>query len=317
MNIKSSILSAIKKILETKGYTVLGPHERRNLEKTLGLASFRKWDAGTDNGIDSIIFSKDRAMQLNAFLESYFEKVDNQGKLYVLYTCSDKHRESYMQLQKIYADNNVDWIFETDFRKQLIDIIRNSNSRNIIFYVDDMIFTVDVDYAKLEEIDCQKYVLALSRGKNLTYSTVLNSIQKLPELSRYDDNLYEFSWKEIPYLSDWSYPTGVSAYMYDRKELINILENVDFKAPNSLEAAICEFMPAFFERKGLCFEYMACVCIHANIVQQECNNPILGFFSTEELLDLWMNGYKIDCQLFYDIYNSEKIPMTKYQFVKR
>ncbi len=317
MNIKSSALSIIKKIVGTKGYILLSPHEKKHIENTLQLASFRRWDDAKTNGINSIIFSKDRAMQLNAFIESYFEKVKNPGKLFVLYTCSNHHNESYKSLQEIHKDKKIEWVFESDFKQQLIDIIQTNSCRNIIFYVDDMIFAMDIDYARLEQIDCQKYVLALSRGKNLTYSTVLNTTQKLPQLTRYDNELYEFSWKEIPYLSDWSYPTGVSAYMYDRQELINILDHVNFKAPNSLEAAICEFMPAFFERKGLCLEYMACVCVHANIVQQECNNPILGFFSTEELLDLWMKGYKIDCHKFYEIYNSEKIPLTKYQFVKR
>ncbi len=42
-----------------------------------------------DEKIDSIVFSKDRAMQLHAFLLSYTEKVINRGRMNVLYKCSN------------------------------------------------------------------------------------------------------------------------------------------------------------------------------------------------------------------------------------
>ncbi|MCH5719965.1 hypothetical protein [Niabella hibiscisoli] len=52
----------------------------------------------------SIVFSKDRAMQLHAFIMSYLEQVRNFGKLVVLYKASTvDHQQSYIDLQHIFS----------------------------------------------------------------------------------------------------------------------------------------------------------------------------------------------------------------------
>jgi hypothetical protein len=251
--------------------------------------------------IESIVFSKDRAMQLHAFLLSYTDMVSNRGKMYILYKCSDdRHKKSYEELQDGFRNENFVFIEETNFRSQLIEILDNSDAGKVIFYVDDMIFTHNIDYSVLEKIDTNKYTLALSRGKDMNYSVVLQRPLTRPPFTEIGNSLFQFNWNYLEEFSDWTYPLGVSGYMYGKVEVTSIFKTIEFKAPNSLESAMQLFLAYFKNRLGLCPEYATSVCVHANLVQDEWNNPILGTFSIDELLNLWESGKRIDVHEFYD-----------------
>lgn len=214
-----------------------------------------------NNEIISIVFSKDRAMQLDCFLASYFENVENPSSIKVLYYASNEsHNISYIDLIKIYSKYPVEFILETDFRLNLITILENSNQDKIIFFVDDMIFTQKINYNSFKGIDPLKNILCLSRGKDLKYSIVLEKKIKTPNFSKFSDNLFHFHWNEINEFSEWTYPIGVSGYMFSRLEIIALVKAVPFKAPNSLENNLQVFIPYFNQRGGLCFESNSSMC---------------------------------------------------------
>ena len=271
--------------------------------------------AGTD--VASIVFSKDRAMQLHAFLSSYHDKVAHRGMMYVLYKATDERQEkSYIELQSIFTDAGYVFIEEVDFRTQLIELCENVEAGKILYYVDDMIFTHNLDYDAVRKIDTATFLLALTRGKDLTYSIVLQKPLALPKFYDTVDGFESFRWNETTEISDWTFPLGVSGYMFGRTEAAAMLKAVDFKAPNSLEAGMQLFLPLFMNRIGLCTENAICTCVPANLVQSEWTNLNHGTFSTDELLLLWEAGKMIDCQEFY----GKPMPVTqiqKYTFVDR
>ena len=83
-----------------------------------------------------IVFSKDRAIQLHAFISSYFEKVINPAPINILYTTSNKaHEKSYYDLIDIFNEHQVSFIKETDFKKQLISIIDKIKATKIVFFL--------------------------------------------------------------------------------------------------------------------------------------------------------------------------------------
>ena len=266
--------------------------------------------------IDSIVFSKDRAMQLHAFLLSYSEKVWNRGRMYILYKCSDeRHKKSYDELKEGFKNEDFVFIEERNFRTQLIEILDISNGGKVIFYVDDMIFTHEIDYSVLEKIDTNTSILALSRGKDMNYSIVLKRLLVQPPFTEIGNNLLQFNWNYLHEFSDWTYPLGVSGYMYGKVEVTSMFKTIDFKAPNSLEAAMQLYLDYFKKRLGLCPKSAASVCIHANLVQNEWTNPILGTFSIDELLNLWESGERIDVHEFYEK-PMDITQVMKYTFVK-
>lgn len=254
-----------------------------------------------NNKIDSIVFSKDRAMQLHAFLLSYTERVSNRGRMYIIYKCTNqRHQKSYNQLRELFVNEDFIFIEELQFREQLIELLEKSEAGKIIFYVDDMIFTHKIDYKVFEKIDTTKSVLALSRGKDMDFSIVLQRPLILPSFTKLNDNLECFNWNYSDKFSDWTYPLGVSGYMYGRVEITSMCKSISFKAPNSLESGMQVYLLYFINRCGLCCEFASCVCVHANLVQSEGKNPILGTFSIDQLLDFWENGKRINMREFYD-----------------
>lgn len=299
--IKYTLYKESSRIANKFGYHLLNDSQMNSLASFSSHLMKLADDNLFEHTIDSIVFSKDRAMQLHAFLSSYIEMVENKGKMYILYTFSDeRHQKSYNNLIEQFQSEHFIFIKETHFRDQLIDILAKSKSNKIIFYVDDMIFTRRIDYNLFKTIDTTTAILSLSRGKDMDYSMVLKKKLTLPPFLTLGNNLMQFSWNYLNGYSDWTYPLGVSGYMYSRVEIYSICKAINFKAPNSLESAMQLFLPYFINRYGICTEFASCICIHANLVQTEGKNPVIGKFSIEQLLTLWEKGKRIDLREFYN-----------------
>ena len=222
--------------------------------------------------------------------------------------------------------DTVIFVEETDFRRQLISMCESS-SGNILFFVDDMIFTHKLDYKVLENIDTSAYVVALSRGSDLTYSLILKKEVTVPIFYEKIGGFNSFKWNEFAGYSDWtwngtaecndwSFPLGVSGYLFGRNESIAMLQCLEFHNPNTLEAQMQWFLPFFMNRRGLCPDAAISICVPANLVQTDYDNANIGTFSVEELLDLWEKGKRIDVKEFYD----KPLHVTqehKYTFIDR
>ena len=315
MSLRSTFNKYFVAFLHRKGFQIIKDDELKLLTAHYWNVSIKKKNSNKQNKIDSIVFSKNRATQLCAFLESYEKMVSNRGIMYILYKASNKrHKQSYLELQQIF--NNKDFIFieEVDFRQQLIEISENSDAKTIAIYVDDEIFLINIDYDKIKYFDMEKYVVALSRGKDMDEHPGFNLI--LPEFEKREDGFESFRWDYSDSFSHWTYPVGVSAYFYDINEWIVMLRSTIFKTPSSLEGNLQKFVPLFKQREGLCLSQIACVCVHANLVTTECVNDITGTHTVEELLDKWEKGFKIDLNEFYG--KSGKISQHQsFSFVKR
>lgn len=267
------------------------------------------------NNILSIVFSKDRAMQLDAFLTSYLDQVLNHGPMIIFYKCTDqRHAESYKNLILLYKTENMIFIEETDFREQLISIIADNNYGKVILYCDDMIFTHKIDYIDLQSINTCEETLALTRGGDLDYSVVLDRELPIPPLTMHTKNLRSFRWDYFEYFSDWTYPLGTTGYLYGTTELLSMMKVVQFKAPNSLETSMQVFRPYFMGRTGLCTKFATCVCVHANLTQTEGKNRVIGTFSIEELLELWEERKRIKVSDFYNL-PSRTTQFQEYTFI--
>jgi hypothetical protein len=95
-----------------------------------------------------------------------------------------------------------------------------------------------------------------------------------------------------------------------------MLKSIDFKAPNSLEGNLQVFKPIFIHRFGVCLDQICCVAVHANIVQTEHDNPVLGTFSIADLLNKWNQGLMIDTTRFYGK-GGDVAQLQAYEFVPR
>ena len=93
--------------------------------------------------LNIIIFSKDRACQLELLLRSmklYFAEF-SQHKINILYTYSnDSFKKGYEKLFKIHNDTNINYIRETAKFKEHVVLLLNQDNPYTILFVDDVVF---------------------------------------------------------------------------------------------------------------------------------------------------------------------------------
>src|SRR5205085_2716663 len=104
------------------------------------LPELSRGEATSDAETEGIIFSKDRACQLHALLESFFLNANPAVRLHVLFTASSpEHRRAYEEERMIFRNHPVAWVTETEFRDDLITLLGQLRAGRVMFLVDDII----------------------------------------------------------------------------------------------------------------------------------------------------------------------------------
>lgn len=265
----------------------------------------------TANTIGCIIFSFDRALQLDALLRSFFLNTNNTCKLYVIYKASNKdHHTAYQEVINKFNEN-VTFNLETKpFKDELITALNTINTGKLFFLVDDIIFTGNVHLSDLAKIDTSKYVFSLRMGGNLNYSYVVDKPQKLPDFVKKTNGYLYWKWDKGDL--DWSYPLSVDGHIFGREEINILINHYSFNSPNSLESILQKEKNIFMHRTGICYKKTRIVNCPCNKVQNEVNN-LHGSLHQDELLKIWQSGKKIDINKLQGFVNSsvhEELPFT-------
>ena len=95
-----------------------------------------------NNNLAGVIFSKDRAMQLEGTIESLFLHCGDisQIELCVLYkTSGEMHGFQYNKLKEEFY--NISFVEEANFKEQVLDVV--SGFEYVLFLVDDNLFVKD------------------------------------------------------------------------------------------------------------------------------------------------------------------------------
>ena len=270
-----------------------------------------------DTGTAVIVFSKDRAMQLDALLRSYFFYVKNPVPVKVLFHASDAaYMSAYKDVIELYGNREVEFIQEHDFKQNLIGLVESLTCAKVLFMVDDLVFKDEVDFEKFCSVDTKKYIASLRLGEHLERTYTLDRNQELPKFTEIDDLLHGLSWSWADGDADWAYPLSVDGHLFDREEFAVLVSGLDYRAPNSFEEALLLMKPYFLGRKGLCYHNSVIVNNPCNKVQSE-NDNISGDISIEELNKKWLDGYRIAFEQFKGLRNKSAHQELQNSFVKR
>jgi hypothetical protein len=117
-------------------------------------------------------------------------------------------------------------------------------------------------------------------GDHLNYSYVVNKTQKLPKFIDKDTNFIYWDWSMSEL--DWDYPLSVDGHIFNRLEILALIENCDFKAPNSLENSIQKEKKLFSYKQGMSYKKARIVNNPCNKVQSEVEN-LHGTFHQDNL----------------------------------
>jgi len=248
--------------------------------------------------IVGLIFSKDRAMQLQATIDSFFLHCGDNGdiQLSVLYKASNQsHRRQYDKLKEKYS--SISFIEEADFKKQVLAVI--DKFEYVLFLVDDNLFVRDfylADIVKSLRSNNDAIGFSLRLGGNTDYCYARNTSQGLPEFQPAGGSILKYDWTEAEF--DFGYPLEVSSSVYRTKDIRAMLVEIKFDNPNMLEGLMAANVRLYSRQKSqlLCYEHSVTFCNPVNMVQSVSANRFGGVrkYSAQKLAEMFDDGFEVD-----------------------
>lgn len=276
--------------------------------------------------LNTIIFSKDRACQLEALLRSWSQNVrgvGNLGRTNIIWKASTPEFETgYQKLMSFYSClKQFNFIKEQSFSEQVCKLLETCNSETdlVMFLVDDIMFKetwwLDQELEQLlltnKEIFCLS--LRLSEHINYCYPTGTHVI-KPPNYTVLNNNyscgnLAEFNWKHAE--GDWGYPMSLDGHVFSASFIKPIVFKLkeQFNNPNSLESILAETCNRGvfdYRTKILCYHFNSKIInIPANRVQTTCLNKHNNNITAEELNRLFVEQDQVvDIDKYHKIKNN-------------
>ena len=243
-----------------------------------------------------LVFSKDRAIQLELFLRSYAQHMSTPLPLTVLYgASSEAHQHAYDEVLANYRASELTALSGPEFKPALLAVLKASNVRHVIFFEDDIVFVQPVDTRLLEQWDARDGILSLRLGRNITQSSNRanrGGIEQPQPLTLESATLGEqplARWRWSSGTLDWAWPTSLDGHLLPLPDLVPVIEQARFQAPNSLEGAIAEYRFLFKSRWGYCWE-------QARVMQLDLTTPGQPDegLDTDQLLAAFQQGLRLD-----------------------
>lgn len=268
-----------------------------------------------------IIFSKNRACQLDLLLES----IDTNNFHILFDKTSILYKTDNENYKKGYEILKSDWLYpnyveEVSFKTDLLKLI-DDEYEFTTFLVDDAVFYNKNNEEKeniLSTIINDTCCFSLRLGKNCTYSHPANLHYKIGEFTDIKDDIIKFNWKKQQ-VGDLSYPLSTDGHIFKTKLLKELLLNTQFNNPNTLEANIQMHLPnPNLGNNIVCFNKSKLISVPINLVNTTYNNRhgLKYGMKAEDLNNNYIDGNIIDYnQLdFSDINGPHK--ELEYKFTK-
>jgi hypothetical protein len=241
----------------------------------------------------TVVFSKDRALQLDAFLRSYRDHVTPLDDVQVLCRAtSPRHRAAYEEL----FDEIGEWVRPCwqgeSFKEDLLDMLPDAG--NVVFFVDDMVFLRP--WTVFERAG-----LSLRLGTNLTRDYASGDAQQDRPSLNVDGEIFTWRWADGELA--WGYPLALDGHVFDLRELRPLLRLAHFSSPNTLESALQQFVHVFRKGRGACYLMSKVVNVPWNRVQTDWHNRCGEGHDAEAMLAHWEAGQHIDLSSLYGVVN--------------
>ena len=280
--------------------------------------------------VDVLVFSFDRPMQLDAYLKSLQIYASGNYAVYVLYRASnDDFERAYQKVKHEYTrvlfirqhidetsaqkskTSKASTTGQNDFKDWTLKLsFQISRAPYIMYAVDDIIVTDFFHLADCVEVmeKEQAYAFYVRMGKNITqcHSAGHNTDHELPPLQITKNGF--LSWQFSSGILEWAYPNTLDMAIYRKADIEPVVRKLRFKSPNTFEGAWDQ--AADRSKKGLSYQQSKSVNIPVNRVQKDWGTPHMNLYSTQELLDMYNKGLRIDIAPLHRIDN--KAPHMEY-----
>jgi hypothetical protein len=250
--------------------------------------------------INIIIFSKDRACQLDLLLSSmkrYFEQWREQS-ISVLYTTSTEEFDTgYRRVIELHPE--VEHVREADFKTDLVRIFRDRSRDYTSFLVDDDMF---IDHLTLEspefrELQTNRKILCLScrmaPGMDFFYMKQVETQQPRFRSDR------TWRWKRAR--GDWGYPMSAGGmHIFRTFDLEHAVAESEYRNPNTFED--WALLPNAPRRPFMiCFGHAKVFCVAVNKVQTVNKNRHANTYPVDHLNSEFLAGRRLSSKAFHGL----------------
>lgn len=187
--------------------------------------------------IQAIVFSKNRAAQLDFFLRSAKARATMFEPISVLFTASNaSFMEGYHRCQKRHPE--VVFCREHHFQTAVETLLEEGSTPYVSFFCDDDVFFRPLFWQSWPNriLDRFKQVLCVSLrlGENTLQCYPMNLNQKLPvTIPPIQPGVMAWEWKGA--IGDWGYPGSLDGHVFRRHTLREILREREYTNPNRME----------------------------------------------------------------------------------
>lgn len=188
----------------------------------------------------TIIFSKNRAAQLDLLLRSIKERApDLFGELFVLYEAdSPSHQSAYGMLMLEHP--SVNSFHQQNFQIDLEGALHLLRDEHICFLCDDDIvthpFTDNITPGRVLDTRYEVLCFSLRLGDNTDYCYPLGRKQDFPYFSYVTESYQLWKWPEGD--GDWGYPGSIDGHFFRREDLTDLVYGMDYNNPNEFEQGL-------------------------------------------------------------------------------
>jgi hypothetical protein len=289
------------------------------------------------SSLAGLIFSRDRALQLDAALRSFLSHCEAGGQLSlsVLYrTTSPLHARQYAELAEAYHSyTHIQFQEQSHFRQDVLTfladhadlrlgtglyrrlarlhwrlgflgawLLRFDQPRYVLFLVDDTLFVRDFSLADpINALEGYPQALGFSLrlGRNTTCCYTRDCSQSLPEFTPLSRGVLTYAWQRAEL--DFAYPLEVSSSIYRIADLLPLLNRQRFRNPNQLESRLAENVGRFAGRPFLfCFDQSVAFSNPVNQVVERYQNRAGTVYSYtgQDLAEMFAQGLRVDVAAF-------------------
>lgn len=245
--------------------------------------------------INAIIFSKDRACQLDCLLRSIERNVEKTLpiKWSIVYLATNpEFQKGYEKLfQKAFRGCTFYDEKKEGFKQTVLNLLKEEFPYHV-FFVDDDCFKCswNPNDGNLELLKQEKDLLTVSLRMDPSYDFCYTQKRKTPPPIIGKNGI----WKWEKYEGDWGYPMSVDGHIFRSQDILPLIRSINFKNPNSLEAQLAGQtlrMPSMF-----CYSNAKIINLPINKVQTQNKNHAGLYYplSIEELNKRFLLGEQLN-----------------------
>jgi hypothetical protein len=261
--------------------------------------------------LNVIVFSKDRAAQLDALLRSIRERVEGWEKRslwYVVFAASTpEFARGYEIARAEHRSDALQFIDERSrsngFKSIVVETMQRQHQANgalwFMFLVDDLIFKTSwpLDGGKpMRRLKADPRVLCLSLRMCRRYDHCYaeNRTVKPPFMALFG----RWNWRKAS--GDWGYPMSVDGHIFRYDDIFPLVQQTEFKNPNTFEVELSR-NPIKARPLMTCYAESIVVNLPVNRVQNEFRNRAAEKYgvSAEELNASFLAGKRVSLAPIY------------------